>query len=234
MVKKRIEKAEKRERGKPSDQRDLMEEYIRAENRLLAMGCFGLVGCFFLLFALCNLIGMMVFPLSSSLLPLNQAFLTVGWICCVIGVSSLLFGLLSLKIPFMHRHISRMYFIPYMIALTGILASCSCILIIPQANMTSNSFVQRDVSLGPGSSLVFRNPADGVVQILCIGTNQRCDRDPENTRYVPSQLSQGLRIFPGQDIYVTFDMAGDYPITSQSTTNMNLMVHVVSNPPDGD
>jgi hypothetical protein len=94
----------------------------------------------------------------------------------------------------------------------------------PHIGMTRTGFTTSYVSIFTSNKVTFENPANGVTQILCIGSNQQCE--PAATAGGPAQLDQGLVIRPGQSVNVEFDDSGDYYITSKNTPHMNLKVTV--------
>jgi hypothetical protein len=94
----------------------------------------------------------------------------------------------------------------------------------PHVGMTRTDFTSGYVSIFSHNKVTFQNPTDGVTQILCIGTNQQCEKLPSVDD--PSQLTQGLVIQPGQSVSIEFDHYGSYYITSKNTPHMNLKIIV--------
>ncbi len=97
----------------------------------------------------------------------------------------------------------------------------------PYVGMTSTGFMRTSVGISSGDTLHFQNPVHGVTQVLCSGTNQRCQTEGG----APKALQQGIRVLPGQTVDIKFDTDGSYHITSKTTPNMNLTI-TVSAPSD--
>jgi hypothetical protein len=91
----------------------------------------------------------------------------------------------------------------------------------PNIDMTRTGFTRTSVHINPGETLHFQNPADGVMQVLCIGVDQRCQ--PE---YVGPPFYRGLTIRPGQTVDVVFEASNVYSITSTTTPHMNITISV--------
>lgn len=95
----------------------------------------------------------------------------------------------------------------------------------PNISMTSTGFLRTTaVDINDGDTIHFRNPANGVTQILCIGVDQHCQPKSGD----PSQLDSGLIVQPGQTVSVAFDTDGMYQITSKTTPNMNITINVTT------
>ena len=93
----------------------------------------------------------------------------------------------------------------------------------PNIGMTRTGFMRTaTVDITVGDAVYFRNPANGVTQILCVGTDQHCQSGDND----PSQLKNGLVIQPGQTVRVVFDTADTYQITSKTTPHMNITISV--------
>jgi hypothetical protein len=188
-----------------------------------------LLGCGLTFLTLAELVKVGHAPFHQPLLLHNQLTQMIWWTCSVIAVGGFLFGLLCVvRLSLMRRRafpgwLGTVMLVAFLAGLLGILPVA---LFTPEADMTRSDFVQSDISLQTGSSVTFVNPADGVLQVLCIGTNQQCNSDPGSFDNGPSQLYQGLRVLPGQEVSVVFDIEDDYHITSQSTANMNITIHV--------
>jgi plastocyanin len=96
-------------------------------------------------------------------------------------------------------------------------------LMYPEVDMTGIGFVQTSVNASSGANVRFVNPSNGVEQVLCVGSGQRCLSDSG----APVALNgQGLRIEPGQTVTVVFDNTGDYQVISKTTANMNMTIHI--------
>ncbi len=105
----------------------------------------------------------------------------------------------------------------------------------PHVGMTSTNFTTTYVSIFSKDKVTFQNPSDGVTQILCVGTDQRCDTYQHDLVDYPSQFTPGLVIQPGQSVSIEFDHAGSYYITSKNTPHMNLKIVVTgANKKGGD
>ena len=103
----------------------------------------------------------------------------------------------------------------------------------PHIGMTRTGFTTTYVSIFSHNKVTFQDPTDGVTQILCIGTDQQCEKLPLVD--YPSQLTPGLVIQPGQSVSIEFDHAGSYYITSKNTPHMNLKIIVTgTNKKGGD
>ena len=96
------------------------------------------------------------------------------------------------------------------------------VFINPNVNMTSTAFTRGSVDISTGDSLHFQNPANGVIQVLCIGVDQHCS----SATGAPGEISGGLRVAPGQTVTVIFPNEGDFSITSETTPHMNITIHV--------
>jgi hypothetical protein len=91
----------------------------------------------------------------------------------------------------------------------------------PNIDMTRTGFTRTSVHINPGEKIHFQNPANGVMQNLCIGVDQHCQ--PE---YVGPPFYRGLIIRPGQTVDVVFDASNVYSITSTTTPHMNITISV--------
>lgn len=108
-----------------------------------------------------------------------------------------------------------------MIAIIAV-ALCWTLFINPYVDMTATTFTRASVSINNGGTLHFRNPTNGITQLLCSGINQKCQAE----KGAPTALQQGLRVQPGQTIDVNFDADGTYHITSKNTPGMNITIDV--------
>lgn len=98
------------------------------------------------------------------------------------------------------------------------------IFINPNIDMTRTGFARNSVTIDVGDTVHFKNPTDGITQVLCIGLDQKCKTAEEGT---PAGLAEGtLTISPGQTVDVTFHETGYYTITSKNTSHMNITIHV--------
>ena len=232
---------ELRQQNHPHDQDDQKNELPSANeelaeqlmNKLIVLVFIGLFIGLIFFGDMLTLVQRGISPFHQPLLPNNQYAQMIWWACSAIaGASFLFFLFLAFGLPLTHRQVSPapgwlgscvgMSILVFLLAgfpsmlLAGVLST-------PEADMTRSGFVQSDVSVNIGASVTFVNPTDGVPQLLCIGTHQRCDSDPGNYNQ-PSQLYHGLRVLPGQSVSIVFGAFGDYHVTSQTTANMNITI----------
>lgn len=124
-----------------------------------------------------------------------------------------------------HKRAGLLFIVPLLLGSGAVLFWS--LFINPNVGMTRTGFIRSStVDITVGKTIYFRNPANGVMQILCVGRDQHCQSGQND----PSQLDNGLVIQPGQTVSVTFDTAGMYQITSKTTTHMNITISV--NVPD--
>jgi len=95
-------------------------------------------------------------------------------------------------------------------------------LFVPEVDMIRSSFVQSTLTINPGDTITFVNSSDGVKQVLCVGSNQKCSPRDFGT---PPELAGGLTLLPGESMSVAFPNNGDYTITSETTPMMNITIH---------
>ena len=96
----------------------------------------------------------------------------------------------------------------------------------PEVDMARTAFTQTSVDASTGAHVHFVNPSNGMVQILCVGTNGHCAGVGLDPRKL---LGTGLRVAPGQTVTVVFPDSGDFPITSKTMPSMNMTIHVQDN-----
>ncbi len=89
-------------------------------------------------------------------------------------------------------------------------------------DMTATGFVPQSVEISEGETIRFVNQSLKT-QILCVGTNQRCDTSAVDPR---AFVSPGIRFAPGQSKVILFDTPDTYSITSTVTPKMNLTITV--------
>ena len=93
----------------------------------------------------------------------------------------------------------------------------------PEVDMMSNGFVPQQVEITEGETIHFVNHSSNIAQVVCLGTNNRCDP----YAVLPRGLkSPGIRIAPGQAKDVVFDFYGTFHVTSLMGSGMNLTVTV--------
>ena len=97
-------------------------------------------------------------------------------------------------------------------------------LLNPHVGMTRTGFTTTYVSIFSHDKVTFENPTEGLTQILCVGSDQHCEK--LTLSGYPSQFTPGLVIQPGQSVSIGFEEDGTYYITSKNTPNMNLKVIV--------
>jgi len=95
----------------------------------------------------------------------------------------------------------------------------------PEVDMMSNGFSPQTLEITEGQTIHFVNHSSTVTQVLCLGTNNRCDPYAELPRGLKSP---GIRIAPGQAKDVVFDFYGTFHVTSLMGSGMNLTVTVDS------
>lgn len=104
------------------------------------------------------------------------------------------------------------------------------IFINPNIDMSRTGFTRASVSIDVGDTVHFKNAADGVTQVLCIGLDQKCE---PNAKDAPEILAKGqLSLAPGQTVDVTFYETGYFTITSKTTPHMNMQMHVTHSSSD--
>ena len=92
----------------------------------------------------------------------------------------------------------------------------------PVVDMTATGFAPQSVEISEGQTIRFVNQSSTVTQVLCVGTNRRC-----NTSAVdPRVFVTPNRFTPGQVKVLLFETPGTYTITSTVTPNMNLTITV--------
>src|SRR5436190_23343188 len=95
----------------------------------------------------------------------------------------------------------------------------------PEVDMRSNGFSPQKLEITEGQTIHFVNRSSTITQVLCLGTNNRCDP----YAVLPRGLkSPGIRIAPGQSKDVVFDFYGTFHVTSIIGSGMNLTVTVDS------
>src|SRR5438874_9229003 len=95
----------------------------------------------------------------------------------------------------------------------------------PEVDMMSNGFSPQKLEITEGQTIHFVNRSSTITQVLCLGTNNRCDP----YAVLPRGLkSPGIRIAPRQAKDVVFDFYGTFHVTSVIVSGMNLTVTVDS------
>jgi plastocyanin len=95
----------------------------------------------------------------------------------------------------------------------------------PEVDLMTNGFAPQKLEITEGQTIHFVNRSSSITQVLCLGTNNRCDP----YAVLPRGLkSPGIRIAPGQAKDVVFDFYGTFHVTSVIVSGMNLTVTVDS------
>ncbi len=93
----------------------------------------------------------------------------------------------------------------------------------PEVDMMTTGFVPRAIEITEGETIRFVNRSPTITQVICLGTDRRCDPYAALPRGLKSP---GVRIAPDQASVVVFDFYGTFHITSTSVPGMNLTVTV--------
>ncbi len=100
----------------------------------------------------------------------------------------------------------------------------------PEVDVLTASFAPQTIEIPEGEAIHFVNRSSTITQVLCVGSDTRCDRPglvsplqvpPPRTLQAP-----GVRIAPDQVRDVVFDTEGTFHITSTVVPGMNLTVTV--------
>ncbi len=95
----------------------------------------------------------------------------------------------------------------------------------PEVDMMKTGFVPQKLEITEGQTIHFVNRSSTITQVLCLGTDKRCDP----YAVLPRGLkSPGIRIAPDQAKDVVFDFYGTFHVTSIVVPGMNLTVTVDS------
>lgn len=93
----------------------------------------------------------------------------------------------------------------------------------PEVDVMTTGFAPQKIEIAEGETLHFVNRSSTLTQILCLGTDTRCN----TFALLPRGLkSPGVRIAPGQAKDVVFDTYGTFSITSTTASGVNLTVTV--------
>ena len=97
-----------------------------------------------------------------------------------------------------------------------------------EVDARTTGFAPQKIEIAEGETIHFVNRSSTMTQILCLGTDKRCDRSALLLQQLPPQVLQGpgLRIAPNQTKDVVFNTAGTFYITSTMVPGMNLTVTV--------
>ena len=95
----------------------------------------------------------------------------------------------------------------------------------PEVDMMTTGFVPQKIEITEGETIHFVNRSSTITQVLCLGTDKRCDP----YAVLPRGLkSPGIQIAPDQAKDVVFDFYGTFHVTSIAVPRMNLTVTVDS------
>jgi plastocyanin len=93
----------------------------------------------------------------------------------------------------------------------------------PEVDMLTTGFVPQKIEITEGETIHFVNRSSTMTQVLCLGTDKRCNP----FAVLPRGLkSPGIRIAPDQAKDVVFDFYGTFHVTSIAVPGMNLTVTV--------
>src|SRR5712691_3188861 len=95
----------------------------------------------------------------------------------------------------------------------------------PEVDLMSNSFVPKQLEITEGQTIHFVNRSSSITEVLCLGTNNRCDPNAVLPRGLKSP---GIQIAPGQAKDVVFDFYGTFHVTGILGSGMNLTITVDS------
>jgi len=93
----------------------------------------------------------------------------------------------------------------------------------PEVDMMTTGFVPQTIEITEGETIRFVNRSPTITQVICLGTDKRCDPYAALPRGLKSP---GIRIAPDQAGVVVFDFYGTFHITSTTVPGMNLTVTV--------
>jgi plastocyanin len=100
----------------------------------------------------------------------------------------------------------------------------------PEVDMMTTGFTPQSIEIPEGEAIHFVNRSSTITQILCVGSDMRCDRpgliSPLLVPAPRSLQSPGASIAPQQAKDVVFDTEGTFHITSAVVPGMNLTVTV--------
>ena len=194
-------------------------------------GC-GLIGCLPILLVIA-ILGAGYFYYSNHTLPHVPHFVIVMLIVCAVPVALGVFVLLFIRSRIQGK--GFMTSVKASLLTLVLFAGAIAVLIygtaltFPEVDMTRTAFIQTSVDASTGAHVHFVNASNGMIQILCAGTNGHCagvGMDPTEL------LGSGMRIEPGQTVTIVFPDSGDFPITSKTMPNMNMTIHVQDNSSD--
>lgn len=93
----------------------------------------------------------------------------------------------------------------------------------PEVDMITTGFVPQNIDITEGETIHFVNRSSTVTQVICLGSDKRCN----TLAVLPRGLkSPGIQIAPNQTKDVVFDFFGTFHVTSIVVPGMNLTVTV--------
>ncbi len=99
-----------------------------------------------------------------------------------------------------------------------------------EVDVMDAGFEPQTIEIPEGTTVHFVNRSSTVTQIICLGSDGRCDRtvtlSPVLSPPPRDLLGAGIRLAPDQAKDVYFDTAGIFHITSAVEPGMNLKVTV--------
>ena len=99
-----------------------------------------------------------------------------------------------------------------------------------EVDVMNSGFTPQAIEIPEGTTIHFVNRSSTVTQVLCLGSDQRCERTVPVLSVQPPPphvlLGSGIRIAPDHAKDVYSDTAGIFHITSAVAPGMNLKVTV--------
>ncbi len=118
----------------------------------------------------------------------------------------------------------------FVIAFILVVAAYSHFHTSPEVDVMTAGFAPQTIEIPEGTTIHFVNRSSAITQILCLGSDQRCDRSvplsPVQSPPPRDFLGPGIQIGPDQAKDIVFDTAGIFHITSAVVPGLNLTVKV--------
>jgi plastocyanin len=93
----------------------------------------------------------------------------------------------------------------------------------PEVDLMTTGFAPQNIEITEGETIHFVNRSSTITQVLCLGTDKRCN----TLAVLPRGLQNpGIHIAPNQAKDVVFDFYGTFHVTSIVVPGMNLTVTV--------
>ena len=93
----------------------------------------------------------------------------------------------------------------------------------PEVDLMTTGFVPKSIAITEGETIHFVNRSTVIPQIICLGSDKRCNP----SAILPRGLkSPGVQIAPNQAKDILFDFYGTFHVTSIAVPGMNLQVTV--------